>query len=277
MYAPCAIACVWGVCGLAWDAALRDLYAVGRGRSNPWPYQHASAVLHSFLEYYMCTSESTACLPNRCSCAASRSSSASIAPHAIGPLGAACTMHWTDPSGLGADAARALLQLLVRLAGVFQVDGLQREHRSLEHCFDDENGSCMRPLPSPAFAKCVLHACLCASRISRVFVCHRPRRMEPAALHTSFRASLISSLLCEIVTAQSFPPGCARSTAAVGLFESACGSARRRSTLRRRSTRTSEPGTLRVFQTCTRYGPLLRAPNAAPAASGLGLMRRGAL
>jgi hypothetical protein len=43
MYAPCAIACVWGVCGLAWDAALRGLYAV---RPQPTA-MHASAVLLS--------------------------------------------------------------------------------------------------------------------------------------------------------------------------------------------------------------------------------------
>jgi hypothetical protein len=31
----------------------------------------------------------------------------------------------------------------------------------------------------------VVHACLCASLISRVFVCHRPWRIEPAAMHAS--------------------------------------------------------------------------------------------
>ncbi len=44
--------------------------------------------------------------PNRRSCHASRPSSASsIAAHALGPLGAACTLHRPDPSGLGAHAA----------------------------------------------------------------------------------------------------------------------------------------------------------------------------
>jgi hypothetical protein len=44
---------------------------------------------------------------------------------------------------------------LARLAGVFLRDGVQREHRSLEHSFDREYGRCMRPLPSPACAACV--------------------------------------------------------------------------------------------------------------------------
>ncbi len=174
----------------------------------------------------MCTSESTACLPNRSQLR--RISMVERQQHcsarSLVPLDAACTVHWTDPSGLGAHAARALCERAARPAGVFGGVGVQREHRSMEHCVDDENGSCMRPLPSPAFVKCVLHACFFASLISRVFVCHRPRLIEPAAMHVSFRASLISrALLCEIVTTQSFPPGCARSTAAVGLFERACG------------------------------------------------------
>jgi hypothetical protein len=52
-----AIACVCGVCALAWDAAL-GVYAVGRGRSRLRSCMLA-CLLDSFLEEHMCTSENT--------------------------------------------------------------------------------------------------------------------------------------------------------------------------------------------------------------------------
>jgi hypothetical protein len=106
---------------------------------------------------------------------------AAVAPHldrrapahcsarSLVPLDAACTVQWTDPSGLGADAARALCERAARPAGVLPGDGVQREHRSMEHCENDDDELSMRPWPSLAFAKCEHHACFRASLISRVF------------------------------------------------------------------------------------------------------------
>ncbi len=75
--------------------------------------------------------------------------------HALGPLDAACTVHRPEPSGHGAHATRALREPVARVAGVFLCDGVQREHRSLEHCFDDNDRQRMRPFPSNACAACV--------------------------------------------------------------------------------------------------------------------------
>jgi hypothetical protein len=133
-------------------------------------------------------------------------------------------------------------------------------------------------IPSAACAECVLHACLCASLISRVFVCPRPRPIEPVAMHASAVLHSFRVLLCEIVTARRLsrilrPPNrrrCAASSASSSLRTHsahslgaraqftrltagaqfgqgslrACGSARRRFSRRRRSTRTSQRGTL---------------------------------
>jgi hypothetical protein len=104
------------VCGacVAWLGMRRGLSSVGRGRSSPRPCM-LSSVLHLSLENYMCTSDNTESPtrlrpPHRRSCAASRPSSARalLRTHSLVPLDAACTVQWTDPSALGAHAARAL-------------------------------------------------------------------------------------------------------------------------------------------------------------------------
>jgi hypothetical protein len=71
----------------------------------------------------------------------------------------------------------------------------------------------------PACAECVLRACLCASLISRVLVCHRPWRIKPAALHACVcRASLISRvLLCAHSDSTQPLSGLLSSTAAAAL------------------------------------------------------------
>jgi hypothetical protein len=69
------------------------------------------------------------------------------------------------------------------LAGVFIHERVQREHRSLEHCFDDDNGRRIPLLPSLACAERVLHAYLSASPIPRVLCVHlmTSRRLSPFA------------------------------------------------------------------------------------------------
>ncbi len=96
-----------------------DRLGLGCGAAWPIPLGHAPspdrACGHACLlscVTLLCASSSIMQLPlrfNCCSCAASRWSSAStsLRTHSLGPLDAACT-ECNCPSGLGADAARAL-------------------------------------------------------------------------------------------------------------------------------------------------------------------------
>ncbi len=173
---------------------------------------------------------------------------------------------------------------MARPAGVYECGGVQRKHRILEHCFDDDNGLCMRPLPSPACAKCVLDACLCASLISSIrmplavadracsHACFLPcftrfsiiimRTSEISEDFSGFCARPNRSQLRRVSmverqqhrSARTRPTGrCVQCTDRTVGARGSCGSgslrargsARRRLPGRRRSTRTSEPGTLR--------------------------------
>jgi hypothetical protein len=121
-----------------------------------------------------------------------------LAPHALGPLGAARTMHWTGRRGSGL-MWRVLFERTARLAGVLRGEDVQPEHRSLEHCENDVDELCMRPLPSAACAL-AWHAAL-----RGLFAVGRGRsRLRPCMLLVCF--SHLSSITCAPVRAWSVCP-----------------------------------------------------------------------
>ncbi len=106
--------------------------------------------------------------PNRRSCAASRPSSARalLRTHSAHRT-LRCTLHWTDCRGSGLMRLGLSGERVARLAGVFRGDGVQREHRSLEHCCDDDNGLCMRP---QCHRQCVRSVCFMLACVLRSFL-----------------------------------------------------------------------------------------------------------